>query len=453
MYFRCELKIDVNAADARGDRGRKFFTQRRRGRREFSGEYQGDAETNAQGDGLYFSLLCALCASACKIFSTPTPRWQQCRALPLVFAFVLFAVPVELRAHRTTDSYLALTVEDGKLSGKWDISIADLAPLIGLKPAGGAILSEAEIPSCLERAATYALPRLQLVGDKHPGTLRLTDTKLEHHTDGIFAALEFVVDGFRDVREVEINYRLFLEEDPLHRGLMMLTEGEHSQTAIFQLAASRQVFRLTRVSRAREFAAFFREGVSHIWTGYDHVVFLLALLLPAVLRRAENAWLAVEQFRPALINVVKIVTAFTVAHSLTLSLAALGLVNLPSRWVESAIALSVILAAANNLRPFFRGREWVVTFAFGLIHGLGFASALRDLGLRRENLWQTLAAFNLGVEGGQLAIVAVFLPTAFALRATRFYQRVLVAAGSLGIILVALVWLFERMCEVRILPW
>ena len=452
MYFRCELKRNVNAANAWGVCGERGFAQRRGERRELWGAISADDETIARVSQKKIALLCALCASARNIGSTPNARLQLRRVIPLLFVLALFAVTPELRAHRTTDSYLALTVEEGRFSGKWDIGIADLAPLIGLKPAGGTVLTETEIQTCLQRAAAYALPRLQLVGDGRPGTLRITDTKLEHHTDGIFAALEFAVEGFRDVRELEINYRLFLEEDPLHRGLMMLTEGEHSQTAVFHLAASKQIFRLTSVSRAREFAAFFREGVWHIWTGYDHVVFLLALLLPAVLRRAEQSWLAVEQFRPALINVVKIVTAFTVAHSFTLSLAALGIVNLPSRWVESAIALSVILAAANNLRPFFRGREWMVTFAFGLIHGLGFASALGELGLRRENLWQTLAAFNLGVEGGQLVIVAGFLPTAFALRATRFYQRVLVTAGSWGIILLALVWLIERVFEVRVFP-
>ena len=373
----------------------------------------------------------------------------------LIAALVLLAlrgVLPEAHAHRTSDSYLALTVEEGRLSGKWDIGIADLAPIVGLKPGSGAILSAADIQTCLARAAGYALPRLKISGDGRPGIVRLTERKLEHHTDGVFAALRFAVDGLRDVRELEIQYRLFFDDDPLHRGLMMLEEGERNQTAVFHLESPRQVFHLTSVNWMKEFTAFFREGGRHIWTGYDHVLFLLALLLPAVLRRAEDRWLGVERFRPALVQVVKIVTAFTIAHSITLSLAALQVVNLPSRWVESAIAASVILAAANNLRPCFRGREWLVTFAFGLVHGLGFASALGELGLRRENLWPTLAAFNLGVEGGQLVIVAGFLPVAYRLRTTAFYQRALVTGGSVVILLIAVGWLIERVWEVKLFP-
>ena len=115
-----------------------------------------------------------------------------------------------------------------------------------------------------------------------------------------------------------------------------------------------------------------------------------------------------------------VVTAFTLAHSITLTLAALRLVELPSRLVESAIAASVVLAAVNNLVPVVERRRWMVAFAFGLIHGFGFASVLAELGLPQETLVLSLLGFNLGVELGQLAIVAVFLPTAYALRNTRF---------------------------------
>ena len=112
-------------------------------------------------------------------------------------------------------------------------------------------------------------------------------------------------------------------------------------------------------------------------------------------------------FRPAFWDVCRIVTSFTVAHSITLSLAALGIVALPSRLVESAIAASVVVAALNNLRPWSQGRRWVVAFGFGLIHGFGFASVLADLGLPRDTLVLALVGFNLGVECGQLAIVAL----------------------------------------------
>jgi hypothetical protein len=184
--------------------------------------------------------------------------------------------------------------------------------------------------------------------------------------------------------------------------------------------------------------------VRHIALGFDHLLFLLSLLLPAVLRRAGARWEPEPALRPALADVLSVVSAFTLAHSLTLSLAALGVLRLPSRGVESAIAASVVLAAANNLRPLVGGRRWLAAFAFGLVHGLGFASVLADLGLPRGALVVSLLAFNLGVELGQLAFVALLLPVAWWLRAWPAYPSVVLAGGSAAIALLASLWLAER---------
>ena len=136
--------------------------------------------------------------------------------------------------------------------------------------------------------------------------------------------------------------------------------------------------------------------------------------------------------------------AFTVAHSVTLSLAVLEIVRLPSRLVESVIALSVALAALNNLYPWMRGRAWLVAGGFGLIHGFGFASVLGELGLRSGTLVMALVGFNVGVELGQLAVVAAFLPLAFGLKETAFYRVVTLKLGSAVIILIAAAWMMER---------
>ena len=173
------------------------------------------------------------------------------------------------------------------------------------------------------------------------------------------------------------------------------------------------------------------------------------MLVPSQARSLR--WQPAEDFRASFIDVVKVVTAFTLAHSITLSLAALGVVSLPSRWVESAIALSVVLAALNNLWPVVYGKRWVIAFAFGLIHGFGFASVLSDLGLPRESLLVALVAFNLGVELGQLVIVGIFLPIAYQLRATALYQRALVVCGSGAIALIASLWLTQRAFDLSII--
>jgi hypothetical protein len=194
-----------------------------------------------------------------------------------------------------------------------------------------------------------------------------------------------------------------------------------------------------------------REGIWHIWLGFDHILFLVSLLLPAVLVRLESAWRPTDSFGTASCDVAKVVTAFTMAHSITLTLAVLGVVSLPSRFVESAIAVSVVLAALNNLFPVVAGGRWIAAFAFGLIHGFGFAGALQDLGLPTGSLALSLAGFNVGVELGQLAIVSLFLPIAFTLRKTWGYRRIVLGGGSLVIAAIAAVWLVERAFDLSLL--
>ena len=190
------------------------------------------------------------------------------------------------------------------------------------------------------------------------------------------------------------------------------------------------------------FGRYFGEGTWHIWTGYDHLLFLIALLLPAVLATT---------LRAAALDIARIVTAFTLGHSVTLALAALGHVSLPSRWVESAIAASVLLAALNNVWPLVQARRWLVACAFGLLHGFGFAGALVELGLPAGAVATALFAFNLGVEAGQLAVVAVVLPLAYAIRRTRFYRNIVLIGGSIAVAALALVWLIERAFDLQLL--
>jgi hypothetical protein len=164
----------------------------------------------------------------------------------------------------------------------------------------------------------------------------------------------------------------------------------------------------------------------------------------------NRRWAPASRFRDTFWDVFRVATSFTVAHSITLSLAALSVVQLPSRLVESTIAFSVVLAALNNVWPLVHGRRWLVAFGFGLIHGFGFASVLADLGLPRDALLLALVGFNVGVELGQLAIIALFLPLAYALRRTWFYRRLIFVGGSAAIALVAAVWLVERVLDLKL---
>lgn len=211
---------------------------------------------------------------------------------------------------------------------------------------------------------------------------------------------------------------------------------------------------------------FIQEGVRHIAIGTDHVLFLMSLLMVSVwtrqttgpqARMAHTApwpggWRARDTARSTLSEVLKLVTAFTVGHSLTLGLATLGMVSPPSRWVESLIALSVLLAACDNLYPFLKGPRWLVVLLFGLVHGFGFASVLKDLGLDGGALAMPLLGFNIGVELGQLMLVALTLPLAFALRQTRVYRIGVVGVGSVLVGAFGLIWLIERMFNLSLMP-
>ncbi len=371
----------------------------------------------------------------------------------MALAFLLFAASAF--AHDPSKSYLSLTLDSNQLTGQWDIPLRELQIVLPLDPDKDGFISFEKLHARYHDITTYAFAHLNVAVDDHPATLRLTSDEptVEEFADGPYLQLAFLVGNSSPSQTLELNYQLFFDTNSLHRGLLRLEANGQTQSAVFTPDRRAQKFSFARASPGHQFLVFLREGVWHIWTGYDHILFLLALLLPSVLQREAGHWRGVGALRPAFVNVLKIVTAFTLAHSLTLTLATLEIVKLPSRLTESAIAASVVLAASNNLWPLVRERGWMVAFGFGLIHGFGFATALSDLGLVHGALLLTLVGFNLGVELGQLAIVAAFLPLAFTLRRTWFYRTPLLHIGSGIIMLIAAAWFTERLLNLKLLPF
>jgi hypothetical protein len=368
----------------------------------------------------------------------------------LLAAWLAFAASNAL-AHKPSDSYLAISVEGVEVRGQWDIALRDLDFAIGIDDNGDGDITWGEVKAHHADIAAYALARLKLRSGDAACPVHATEFLVDDHSDGAYSVMRFEGACKDEAGTIEISYSLFADLDPQHKGLLRLEHGGGTRTGIFSPERATQTFELGRISALTQFFDYAREGVWHIWIGFDHILFLLSLLLPAVLAFGDGRWRAVERFPPAFWDVFKIVTSFTVAHSITLSLAALGVLSLPSRLVESAIATSVVLAALNNVFPLVHGRRWMVAFAFGLIHGFGFASVLRDLGLPQNALLIALVGFNLGVEAGQLAIVSAFLPAAYWLRATWLYRRLVFTGGSLAIVAVAGIWLVERAFNMKII--
>jgi len=371
----------------------------------------------------------------------------------LFISILLLSLAGTAHAHKPSDSYLILKVDGPGVQGQWDIALRDLDFAIGLDGNGDGEITWGELRARHDAITAYALPRLKIQAGAEPCPSRATAHLVDKHSDGAYAVLRFFAECAQPLTAVELNYSLLFDVDPQHKGLLRLEYKGSTTSGIFSPDKASQRFDLAEVTLLRQFLDYAQEGVWHIWIGFDHILFLLSLLLPAVLFRSKQHWQAVAGFRPALWDVFKIVTAFTLAHSITLSLATLGVVTLPSRLVESLIAASVVLSALNNIFPVIEGRRWMVAFAFGLIHGFGFASVLADLGLPQDALLLALVGFNLGVEGGQLAIVSAFLPLAYILRNTLFYRRVVLFMGSILIMLLASVWLMERLFDLKLLSF
>ena len=380
----------------------------------------------------------------------------------LACAAVLGAV-TPAHAHKSSDSYLQLDASPAGTTLRWDIALRDLDAALDLDTNEDGKLTWAEVKAAWPRVQDYALARLQIEGC----ALRVTQQALERRNDGAYAVMFLASDCVLNKAPV-IRYSLFREVDPTHRGIARVQlAGQPLVLAMLDptqaTAAAGGASAVAAPSQPGPAAAgdlhnassgwvFLREGIRHILTGYDHVLFLLCLLLPSVMRRTPEGWRPVERLSQAVLPVVGIVSAFTVAHSITLALAALKLVSLPPSFIEPAIAVTIILAALDNVWPIFPVRRVIVTFFFGLIHGFGFAGVLAELNLPTSAFAWALLQFNLGLELGQLLIVVTVTAALFLLRQRPHYRSWVIRGGSFAAILVGVLWLIERTANVSLLP-
>jgi hypothetical protein len=348
-------------------------------------------------------------------------------------------------AHKPSDSYLSLVVGEQRVVGRWDIALRDLEHAIGLDRDGDGALTWGEVKAKHGDIAAYALARLELSSAGAACATAPTQHLIDEHSDGAYAVLRFAGDCAAAIEALDIRYSFLFDLDPMHRGLAQVQSGDLTQTSIFSPERPIWHVRTGSSNLTQQLAAYLREGVWHIWIGLDHILFLLCLLLPAARRQRHRFQEPSHRSAPVWIEVVQVVTSFTVAHSITLSLAALGILSFPARLVESAIAASVVFAALNNIRPMVTRRLWLIAFSFGLVHGLGFASVLADLALPRDARLLALLGFNLGVEVGQLVLVGLFFGLVWALRRLDvIWPQWAAPLPACVIAIVAAIWFIER---------
>lgn len=380
----------------------------------------------------------------------PCLRWTLCLVLALA--------GIAAHAHKASDSYLQVDATAKGLALRWDIALRDLDAALDLDPNEDGKLTWAEVKAAWPRVQSYALARLQIEGC----VLRPVRQALERRNDGAYAVLFLASDCVLTQPPV-IAYTLLRDVDPTHRGIARVQRAGHPLALSLLDPTHPAVMAAPSTSSLASAAlepalsgasgwGFLREGIRHILTGYDHVLFLLCLLLPSVMRREPDGWRPVARLSQAVLPVVGIVSAFTVAHSITLGLAALKVVSMSPAFIEPAIAVTIIIAALDNVWPIFPVRRVIVAFFFGLIHGFGFAGVLAELNLPTSEFAWALLQFNLGLEVGQLLIVVSVTATLFLLRQRPQYPAWVVRGGSFAAMVVGVLWLIERTANVSLIP-
>lgn len=369
---------------------------------------------------------------------------------------VLFSAGSAL-AHELDQSYTFLTVENDRLSGRAELAVRDLNKVLGLGwPEDGSVSIE-QIERADQSIQAYVTERLSVASNGSPTTLQVTGYDSADLSFAQFVHINFDLTPVSSRPEqLTIASSLIFDVEPAHRHLVVVENHWESGTlaneAIIALnfgpGNTTQTLDVSDGSVLRGLWAFIESGMHHIFIGLDHILFLLALLLPSVMVWTGAGWSGAPDLKSALWRVVKIVTVFTVAHSITISMATLGLVTIGSRLVESIIAISIGIAALNILMPRIGSHAAWVVLVFGLFHGFGFASVLRELAIPDEFLLWSLLGFNVGVELGQLAIVGIVVPVLFLLRKTEFYSRLLMPIGASALILISLYWFTERAFDV-----
>lgn len=353
-------------------------------------------------------------------------------------AACLLLVGMSAWAHQSGNSYLRIDSDAQALRVQLDFAVRDLNSLLQIPPEQQKPIQRDELAALQEKLSAVISSSLVLEADGQPVSLSFQSQEVALHNDGLYVRQSFSAAALDpESSQLLVRYGFFNEEEKIARAFVKLSANGIETSAVFDARHSAQRLPLREIALTEILWSYAREGALHIWSGLDHLLFLFCLLLPGLSLGATSS-------RPLLLYALKVVTAFTVAHSFTLAAAALDWVILPDKLIEAAIAASIIVSALMNLWQGKGAYQWKLAFGFGLIHGLGFANGLRELGLSSSHFIETLLAFNLGVEFGQMAVVVAvgvaLAPVLGSERVVGLIQR----WGSVGILLMACGWLVER---------
>ncbi len=364
-------------------------------------------------------------------------RWPVWIAGCIAFTTFLCAVGGTARAHQSSFTYASLSRSAGQVDYEIRLSTGDLFEALSLGEDRDA--SDDEIQAGAEALQSYVGERVQLSvpGQSCEKSVRPVAVVMDGQR---FAQVRTSLRCPERIAAVDVHYELFFDLDARHEGLLRIDEG------LVQLTTNRREYRHVFGKTAPETnLGFFISGAKHVLYGMDHILFLVSLMMVMGLRR-EGGMLRRRTRGETVRNAGLVATAFTLGHSITLVVAALGWIWLPSRFVESMIAASIVYVAVENVFRPDPPRRYVLTFVFGLIHGLGFASMLRPL-LPPEGVILPLLVFNVGVEAGQIVVLAAAIPVLGVVIGgfgVRRYRRYLLPCSSVLLAASGLMWLAER---------
>jgi hypothetical protein len=313
---------------------------------------------------------------------------------------------------------------------------------LGLDSDGDGRITWGEVEGREEEIASFVARHVDIARDGVACDVRFEDLQIATYNDEPHLSLGYRASCAKAGR-LALTADLFFDTDPTQRTLVDFVTPAGQFTSVLS-PGSRRWVEPAKPSALATFWIFVGQGIWHVWIGYDHIAFMILLLLPGVLRSTGTGWLGTRTFRDTAGDLFRVVTAFTLAHSVTLALAATGAVRVPVRPIEIAIAASIIVAGVLNLFPAAARARLALAFGFGLIHGFGFANALAELGAEGTRLVPTLAGFNVGVELAQLSLVVLVLPLLFRARNSTFYALRFMPLTSLAAALAGAAWLVAR---------
>ena len=395
-----------------------------------------------------------------RLFHYITPRVRTLVATFTCALCILIAVLASTAiAHALGQSYLYFQIGDKALDARVEVTVQDLNEALQLGLPDRRRIPPSQIEPHLEQIKAYVASHLT-VGDSS----QAYDLVFQNHTFltttfARFLQLNYAIEGLQTLPDsLQVTYDVILTEKPEHTNLVLIEQNwrtgtfanESNASLIVADAGQTQTLILPSGSLIQGFWGLLKISVGHLLKGADHFLFLAALLLPSVLRRDKQPWQPVGSLKTPFLYALKLVTVFTLVHTVGLGLATLQGVSAPPRLVESVTAAAIGLASVEIFAPVFKG--WIVLIAavFGLFHGFGIAEEVIKSGALSLYPIFSLFSFNLGIELGQIGIVAVMVSLLYLVRKQWFYPRYVMQTGGVLLGAMSLYWFIEHVFNVNI---